>query len=362
MEPPNDDSLLDRIYEAAVLPEFWPDVLDRLANLAGGVGGLLLVANEKQLNGGIASSALDSLASEWIAGGWAQRSQRAPRMMAKRHAGFSTDLDIYTEAELESEPDYTHFFRPRGLGWGAGTFIALPGGETAIVTVERRFDRGPISRPEVARLDAARPHLARAALMSARLGLERARTITATLDAVGLPAALVRADGRVVASNPGLDALDGQVIATAGGGIAFAHPPAQSLLRNALAHLDGHDSTRSIPVPSLHQRPPLICHVLPARRAAHDVFTGAAALLIITPVTAPTMPNASLLQGLYDLTPAEARLAGALTGGDTLESLANSLGVSRETLRSHLKAVFGKTGTRRQAELVGLLRGIVTLI
>ncbi len=34
-----DEALTDLIYEAAVLPEFWPTVLDRLAQIAGAQGG-----------------------------------------------------------------------------------------------------------------------------------------------------------------------------------------------------------------------------------------------------------------------------------------------------------------------------------
>ena len=55
------------------------------------------------------------------------------------------------------------------------------------------------------------------------------------------------------------------------------------------------------------------------------------------------------------LTPAEARLASHLAGGTSLEEASESLGVSIHTARTQLKAVFAKTGTRRQGELVALL-------
>ena len=44
-----------------------------------------------------------------------------------------------------------------------------------IITLEREYARGPVEREVVEKLDALRPHLARGALMSARLQLERAR-------------------------------------------------------------------------------------------------------------------------------------------------------------------------------------------
>ena len=59
-----------------------------------------------------------------------------------------------------------------------------------------------------------------------------------------------------------------------------------------------------------------------------------------------------LLQRHFDLTPAEARLALHLVAGETLRSAEAKLGITYETARTHLKNIFNKTGTSRQAELV----------
>src|SRR5262245_30882922 len=59
-----------------------------------------------------------------------------------------------------------------------------------------------------------------------------------------------------------------------------------------------------------------------------------------------------LLRSHFDLTPAEARLALHLVAGETLRSADVKLSISDETARSHLNNTYGKTGTRRQAELV----------
>ena len=59
-----------------------------------------------------------------------------------------------------------------------------------------------------------------------------------------------------------------------------------------------------------------------------------------------------LLQCHFSLTPAEARLALHLVAGETLRSAAVKLSVTYETARTHLKNIFNKTGTCRQAELV----------
>ena len=51
-----------------------------------------------------------------------------------------------------------------------------------------------------------------------------------------------------------------------------------------------------------------------------------------------------------------ARLRAALlASGYRLEQVAEILGIAYETVRKHLKQIFGKTGTYRQAELVRIL-------
>lgn len=67
-------------------------------------------------------------------------------------------------------------------------------------------------------------------------------------------------------------------------------------------------------------------------------------------------PSAAwLLRELHGLTRAEARLTQSLLEGHSIESAAAVLGISRNTARTHLKRVFSKTGTCRQADLVSLL-------
>lgn len=61
------------------------------------------------------------------------------------------------------------------------------------------------------------------------------------------------------------------------------------------------------------------------------------------------------LEQLFDLSPAEARLAQLLADGLSMEEAALHLGVTRNTVRSQLQSVFTKTGTNRQGDLVRLL-------
>ena len=69
-----------------------------------------------------------------------------------------------------------------------------------------------------------------------------------------------------------------------------------------------------------------------------------------------------LLQQLYGLTPAEARVAQAMLQGHGLDATAKILDIQRTTARTHLYRLFEKTGTHRQSELVRLLAGVPALL
>jgi DNA-binding CsgD family transcriptional regulator len=80
-------------------------------------------------------------------------------------------------------------------------------------------------------------------------------------------------------------------------------------------------------------------------------------MLVVTPVDRARVASATVLQGLFDLTPAEARVAKDIGEGRSIAEIAAKNGLAVETVRSYLKAVLAKTGLHRQPELVSLLAG-----
>jgi DNA-binding CsgD family transcriptional regulator len=81
-------------------------------------------------------------------------------------------------------------------------------------------------------------------------------------------------------------------------------------------------------------------------------FTQAAVLLTIDPPRG--RGDLTALARLYRLTNAELRVLALLLHGRDTAEIATEMRIAMPTLRSHLKALFQKTRTRRQAELVRL--------
>src|SRR5258707_11638490 len=76
---------------------------------------------------------------------------------------------------------------------------------------------------------------------------------------------------------------------------------------------------------------------------------------------APALPSEELLNALFLLSPAEARLAIGLLKGMSAAECAQQSGVGVATVRSQLHSIFSKTGVRHQAQLVALLSKVPVL-
>jgi DNA-binding CsgD family transcriptional regulator len=351
------EQLLDRIYEASVIPELWGDVLDKMAPIVDCDGGLLFAVDSGGQIRFISSDCYKPLMNAFVKEGWMTRNIRAARLAAMNYAGFVIDSDVVTEEEINTDPLYVDFLRKHGGGYGTGSVIKVPSKEILVFDFERNWKDGPLDRTGIPMLDRLRPHLARSALISTRLGLERAKLMARTLNDLGLPGAVLKSDGRVLASNDLFETLNKQFVALAHGGVAINHAPAQKLLASALA-LKSQVGNCSILIPGDEDHSPCILHLVPIKRQARDIFSGATFLLIVTPLASPRAPSSEVLNGLFDLSPAEARTAQGLVEGKSIDEVAIANGLSRETIRTQLKSVLSKTGMRRQSELVGLLAGI----
>ncbi|MCA1978205.1 MAG: hypothetical protein LDL19_03115 [Thiobacillus sp.] len=81
-------------------------------------------------------------------------------------------------------------------------------------------------------------------------------------------------------------------------------------------------------------------------------------LCLVVPLDQRRIATAQQLMQLFGLSAAEARLARALAGGQTIEAYAQESDLRLPTVKSQLHAAFEKTGTDRQAALVRLIVGV----
>jgi DNA-binding CsgD family transcriptional regulator len=348
--------LIDRIYECAVVPELWPEVLDELAHLAGARGGQLFAVNGKVMNW-ITSSSLTEIFQAYVSEGYFDRCGRKICLFTHSQPSFLAEHDYWTQEQLDANDIYRDFFRPRGLGWSACAGLTMPTRDNIVFTVERDYTRGPVEKAKINALNELRPHLARAALIAARLSLKSVQGASNALTALGLPALVLDENGLVVEANALMQELTEHIQWRAQGRIALNDKAANTLLWATLPTLDQQSSANvhSFAMRAGLDRAALVAHLVPIKRSAHDIFGKSYALLVATPVTAGRAPPVELLRSLFDLTPSEARVARGLAAGESLDDIATSGAVSRNTVRAQLQKVMEKVGCTRQAEVTALL-------
>jgi len=348
-----------------VVPELWPDACDAISGMIDGYSTALITFAPRESMRWTSSPHIAEHMHVYEKSGLAVRGTRPQIALRIAPGTFMRDIDFLSPEDLAACPIRNEMLEPIGMAWEMGAVFVEPSGSTFVFSQLRRTEDGPFDLRAVKAMNAVKPDLARAAFLSARLGLRHASTIAETLSVVGLPGAVLGDRGNVLAANAQFEALAPRIQTGRFDRILLSNRQAATLLGEAMEHVarERQAAVQSIPVPASedaddeHQAA-LILHVIPVRRNARDVLTRSAVILVATPVGDVGPPDLRVISGLFDLTRVEAQVAGRLASGKTIDGVAAELGIGRETVRTHLRAVFRKTGTNRQAQLVRLLSGL----
>lgn len=192
----------------------------------------------------------------------------------------------------------------------------------------------------------------------------RLHIFKAALDQTSIGTLLLDRTARVLFANQAahdiLAAADG--LALSGGVIRAVRLSDAANLHAALSHATASGSGRApaearrVPLIAFHRNfgAPLVAAILPGGDGTAEGDHTAAVMYVVDPVLDVTTTIAPLCR-LHGLSQVETSLVCRLASGDTITAAAEAIHVKEQTARSYLKAVFIKTGTRRQTELIALL-------
>lgn len=205
-------------------------------------------------------------------------------------------------------------------------------------------------RPGDLRLPAPPPREAEAGDLSV--------TLASALDTLDDGLAVVTERGFVVHVNEAARTMVAAgVLAIHNGQLSAAASADTRALRSAVATCARENSASLLRLEGAHPHQRLTVTLSRIRGStAGSGRTGPLVVAILRDETPVALPE-PLLQALFGLTLAEAKLAREIMQGDGLQACARRLGIAANTARTHLNRVFDKTGTNRQAELVRLLLG-----
>lgn len=268
---------------------------------------------------------------------------------------------VMSEETLHASPSYREVLQPHGVEYTLMVTLSDTPQTFTGLGFLRSPDKPPFSQGEVEDLGRLVPHLRRA---------------------ISIQDQLARVNHSLQASYQVLESLPtGIVIARQSGSVEYANAAARDMLgkrdgieidaagalclpkRNGTARL--LDTLRQVGETGAHDaiglgrpsgRPAFHCLLSRLPESTGDnlpnLFAEPRVVLYLSDPEQVLETPEELLQRLFGLTPAEARLVDRLVAGLSLAEAATQSGIQVSTARSQLKAIFRKTGTTRQADLM----------
>jgi len=209
------------------------------------------------------------------------------------------------------------------------------------------------------------PHIRRAVTIHDMLQMERgqAAIFREVIDRIEHGVVIVADTMEILYANPAGERFlrEEALLTSQGGRLAIRFPMAHAAVTRAVA-LGARDEVElaggGIDIPLGATSRPAVAHVLPLTRRSlgPQMETRAAAAIFIAAAGTVIQTAIDAVAALFGLTPAEKRVAGYVGGGMTRQNIAVAQGVTQDTVKSQLSAIYDKTGTGDQRSLQSLMR------
>lgn len=349
------DELVSLIYQCVLDDDAWLTLLGRLAQASGRRYGSLFLWDRG--NGQTPKASTISLCTPELLRDYDQYygviDPAQPFMVGRDSGNWYHDVRDYGKAAMARHPFYQELFRTHELGVssavklhehdGAGVYLSLltaQGAPMPSVAQQQMLDRLSMHLRQSARLSGRITRL-ELGIAQRELLLEQSQTAQWLVDV----------EGRVLYCNGTAERRMSEPtfpLRERQGRLTCTQESLTGLLRSACGKA-GPKRAVSLRLPLLEGKL-LIAPVRSDGRLRLETEQPLALVALLT-----GQPKATLLADLFACTPAEIRLAELIARGLSPEECAARLGVSINTVRSQLRALFRKTDTERQGELVGLL-------
>lgn len=269
---------------------------------------------------------------------------------AVRPIGVGVTSDHMFNSELLRKTEfYNDYLLKSGLEGGAGLTVSRDKGRSFVLTTLMSAKDHQSSAKLANLFTDLSPHLARAFsyFRKSAKDSDASRTQCQLLDAAGIGLVIVDEDGRVRNLNGMAETFVeegcGLRLAT-NGAVLFAKGDLQEMLK-AMCRRHSKDGVKRAELTCLGKRLEITMVRMQSDKL-REFLAGPSVALLLKP-----LPAADCLSR-YALSAKEADVAKAIVGGKTINQIADERGLSRETVRTQLKSVFGKLGVTSQIELV----------
>jgi DNA-binding CsgD family transcriptional regulator len=353
--------LIEDVYDAALEPARWTDVVVRINEFVGGRAC------------GIFSK--DSISKSGVTHYYCGADPYYIQLYSDTHSRFDPLASLPPFGKVVSIPDlvpfdeyrsgrfYQEWLRPQGCVDAANVLLEKSGTNCPIlltVLAGKRMVDDEMRR----RIALFVPHLHRALMINKAIEYKtsEAATFADTLDGLGAGIFLVDAQCHIVHANAaGQEMLGGDdFLRFIAGQLVARDRQANHDMREVIANGDAEMATHNAAIPlTAHDGERYVAHLLPLKSVARgaEAPPRAVAAVFVRRIELDGQSYGGLVASAFGLTPAELRVLLAIVEIGGVPETSERLGVAETTVKTHLYRVFSKTGASRQADLVKLAAG-----
>lgn len=358
-------TLVGRLYDAALDVRLWPDVAGEIAGAFRANSCVLHLRTEPIAAAilGATPNLTPELMGEYQAHYW----QHDPWVRGAAPFPLGTVLvsdQIVPEGVFLRSAFFNDWSRRMEVQHVLGVALPVEVGTLGMIAIHRPVGGAGFGAVERRLLEQLLPHLRRALLLHARTGALAAECQIAeeALARLGGAVVVVAADARVLLANAAAEQVlrRGDALGVRNGRLAAHDGRAQhrlaALIAEAVATAAGGAGAGggAMALPR-DDALPLAALVAPFRPAREGIGWAVPAAIVFLRDPVRAAPDPAVLRRLFGFTQAEAAVAACLADGLDAAAVAERTGASLHTVRSHIRALMGKTGTTRQGELLALM-------
>ncbi|WP_207061636.1 helix-turn-helix transcriptional regulator [Motiliproteus sp. SC1-56] len=360
---------VEAIYSAPGSADNWPQAVESITKVSGGsAGAYFVLSGEDQSTEVAADYGYDAEDRVLYQSPYGVENDIRYQYMHNLIPGqVFRDLEFVTDAQAYHDSKWIQFQREKhGVFWCLCARVSPHNLWKDFIAINRLEAWGQHTDQEKIHLQLLLPHLSRAVELHRTVSRLESRygAVLAVLDKLLVGLVIFDQAGRVIVSNTTAQAeadTTGAYRFTATGQLQLRHSPLQHRFEQLLAETlktskqEGRSEGGLLPLPCPNKSGTLLFELMPVRDdgfSDSDNIRGAA-LFVINPDRSEVADLLGLSK-IFELTEAETDIARSLVEGLALNEIAEVRHSSVSTVRTQLKSVFAKTGTRSQAGLVRL--------
>ncbi len=362
--------LIGEIYDTTLDPERWVGVLERIARFMRAKTSVLA---SEEIGGGAGSFHYswgdDPKYSELFRTKYANINPAVvPMALSVKPGEVCSISTIMSYEEFLQSRLYKEWAAPQDYGDVTTVLIEKSSKSFAHLAVAHFGSDSPVDEDARKRMRLLAPHICRAVAISKIVELSKmeAALLSDTIDSLAVAVFILRTDGGIAYANATGKAIlaTGSVFQEASGAIQATDRQTRAIIHKAICDAAVGDiglNSRGTAIPlGTREGERYVAYILSlasgARRKTGSLYRASVAMFVHkATVERPTLIEAIATQ--FKLTPSELRVFFAIVEVGGAAQVARVLGISPDTVKTHLKRIFAKTGTNRQADLVKLVVG-----